>query len=50
MQFANVVIERDPSTGLLVAHIPGWPGAHTQAETVEELDANLEDSSTTQPL
>lgn len=35
------VIERCPETGLYVGSIPGFPGAHSQGETLEELDANL---------
>jgi predicted RNase H-like HicB family nuclease len=35
------VIERCPSTGLLVGYVPGFPGAHSHGETVEELQANL---------
>jgi predicted RNase H-like HicB family nuclease len=38
----NVVIERDPDTGLFVGHVPGWPGAHTQGQTIEELHASLQ--------
>ena len=34
-------IERDPETGLLVGFVPGLPGAHTQAESLDELRANL---------
>ena len=42
MQHAyTAVIERDVETGLYVGHIPGWPGAHSQGETLEELQANL---------
>jgi predicted RNase H-like HicB family nuclease len=37
----SAVIERCPSTGLLVGYVPGFPGAHSQGETVEELQANL---------
>lgn len=36
-------IERDPETGLYVAVIPGIPGAHTQAETLDELQRNLKE-------
>ncbi len=36
-------IERDPETGLYVAIIPGIPGAHTQAETLDELQKNLKE-------
>lgn len=37
----HAVIERDPDTGLYVAFVPGFPGAHTQAETLDELNSNL---------
>ena len=37
----SIQIERDPDTGLLVGHVRGVPGAHTQGETIEELCANL---------
>lgn len=37
----DVVVERDPETGLFVGSVPGWPGAHSQGESVEELRANL---------
>jgi predicted RNase H-like HicB family nuclease len=36
-------IERDPETGLYVAIVPGIPGAHTQAETLDELRKNLKE-------
>lgn len=39
----TVVIERDAETGLYVWHVPGWPGAHSQGATVEELRRNLEE-------
>ena len=35
------VIERDPTTGILVGYVPGWPGAHTQAADEDELQENL---------
>ena len=34
-------VERDPETGLYVAFVPGLPGAHTQAKTLDELHENL---------
>jgi len=37
----TAVIERDPETGLLVGYVPGFPGAHSQGETLDELNANL---------
>jgi predicted RNase H-like HicB family nuclease len=36
-------IERDAETGLYVAIIPGIPGAHTQAESLDELQKNLKE-------
>jgi predicted RNase H-like HicB family nuclease len=41
MRNFNAVIERDPATGLLVGYVPGWAGAHTQAESLDELQINL---------
>jgi predicted RNase H-like HicB family nuclease len=35
------VVERCPDTGLYVGYVPGFPGAHTQAETLDELQRNL---------
>jgi predicted RNase H-like HicB family nuclease len=35
------VVERDVDTGLLVGYVPGFPGAHSQGATMEELQANL---------
>ena len=37
----TAVIERDQETSLLVGYIPGWPGAHSQGATLDELHANL---------
>jgi predicted RNase H-like HicB family nuclease len=34
-------VEQDPETGLYVGTVPGLPGAHTQAATLDELRANL---------
>jgi predicted RNase H-like HicB family nuclease len=39
----TAVIERDATTGLFVGYIPGWPGAHSQGGTVDELRENLEE-------
>lgn len=35
------VIEKCPDTGLYVGYVPGMPGAHSQGETLEELNANM---------
>jgi len=36
-------IEKDAETGLYVAIVPGIPGAHTQAESLDELRKNLKE-------
>ncbi len=36
-------IEKDTETGLYVAIVPGIPGAHTQAETLDELQHNIKE-------
>ncbi len=41
MRSYTAVVERDPETRLFVGYIPGWPGAHTQAESLDELHRNL---------
>lgn len=43
MHAFNVVIERDAETGLYVGSVPGWPGAHTQGATLDELQSNLQE-------
>lgn len=37
----TAIIEQDAATGYYVAYVPDLPGAHTQAETLEELKENL---------
>jgi predicted RNase H-like HicB family nuclease len=39
----TAVIEQDTTTGYYVAYIPDLPGAHTQAETLGELQKNLKE-------
>jgi predicted RNase H-like HicB family nuclease len=39
----SAVIERCAGTGLLVGYVPGFPGAHSQGETLEELQVNLQE-------
>ncbi len=41
MREYTAIVERDTDTGLFVGHIPGWHGAHSQGETVDELMDNL---------
>ena len=41
MRSLTAVIERCPDTGLLVGYVAGFPGAHSQGETLDELHENL---------
>ena len=41
MRSYTIVIERCPETNLYVGHVPGFPGAHSQAETIDELRGNM---------
>jgi predicted RNase H-like HicB family nuclease len=41
MHTFNVIVERDPDTGIFVGSVPGWPGAHSQGVTLDELERNL---------
>lgn len=43
MKKYTAVIERCPETNLYVGYIPGFPGAHSQAETLDELNRNLKE-------
>jgi predicted RNase H-like HicB family nuclease len=43
MRTFTAVIERDAATGVFVGYIPGFPGAHSQGATVDELRQNLEE-------
>ena len=43
MRSYTVVVERCPNTGLYVGYVPGFPGAHSQAATLEELNDNLKE-------
>lgn len=41
MRTYTFVVERDPDTSLLVGYVPGFPGAHSQAESLDELQRNM---------
>ncbi len=43
MQKIMACVEKDPETGLYVGIVPGIPGAHTQAKTLDELQKNLKE-------
>lgn len=41
MRTYTAIIERCPDTGVLVGYVPGFPGAHSQGDTLDELSGNL---------
>jgi predicted RNase H-like HicB family nuclease len=41
MSSFTAVVERCPQTQLFVGYIPGFPGAHTQGASLDELQQNL---------
>jgi predicted RNase H-like HicB family nuclease len=41
MRTYSAVIEKCKDTGFYVGYIPGFAGAHSQGETIEELRENL---------
>ena len=41
MKAFTAVIERCPDTGLYVGFVPGFAGAHSQGESLDELQRNL---------
>jgi len=43
MKTYTAVVERDPNTGVYVGYVPGFPGAHSQGETLDELNRNLQE-------
>jgi predicted RNase H-like HicB family nuclease len=43
MKTYTAIVERDPDTGLYVGYVPGFPGAHSQAQTLDELNRNLKE-------
>lgn len=43
MRTFHVIVERDPDTSLYVGYVPGWPGAHSQGATLDELEKNLKE-------
>ena len=41
MKNYTAIIEKDSDTGLYVGYVPGFPGAHSQGKTLDELRQNL---------
>jgi len=43
MKIFTAYVEFDPETKLYVGIVPGIPGAHTQAKSLDELQKNLKE-------
>lgn len=43
MQTFTAIVERDFDTNLYVGYVPGLRGAHSQGETLDELQENLQE-------
>ncbi|MEI6789050.1 MAG: type II toxin-antitoxin system HicB family antitoxin [bacterium] len=43
MRQYTAVVEHCPETNLYVGYVPGFPGAHTQGATLDELSRNLQE-------
>jgi predicted RNase H-like HicB family nuclease len=43
MRNFTAIIEKCADTGLYVGFVPGFPGAHSQGETLDELNENLKE-------
>ena len=41
MKTYTAVVERCPDTGLYVGYVPGFPGAHSQGTSLDDLRRNL---------
>ena len=41
MHSFTAIVEKCPETGLFVGFVPGFPGAHTQGKSLDELQENL---------
>lgn len=43
MRTYSAVIERCPQTDMFIGFVPGFPGAHSQGKTQDELTHNLQE-------
>lgn len=43
MRTFTAVVEKCPDTHLYVGYVPGFPGAHSQGATLDELNENLKE-------
>ncbi len=43
MRTLTAIVEQDSKTSLCIGYVPGFPGAHSQGETLDELHENLQE-------
>jgi predicted RNase H-like HicB family nuclease len=43
MRTFTAIIEKCPATDLYVGYVPGFPGAHSQGTTLDDLNKNLKE-------
>jgi predicted RNase H-like HicB family nuclease len=43
MKAYNYVVEKCSDTGMYVGYVPGFPGAHSQGGTMDELRVNMQE-------
>jgi len=43
MKTFTAVVEKCPETNLYIGYVPGFSGAHSQGETLDELNQNLQE-------
>jgi predicted RNase H-like HicB family nuclease len=43
MRNYNYVVEKCSDTGTYVGYVPGFPGAHSQGESIDELRTNMQE-------
>lgn len=43
MRVFTAIIEKCPDTSLFVGFVPGFPGAHSQGATLDEVNRNLKE-------
>ena len=43
MKTYTYIVEKCPDTGLYVGYVPGFNGAHSQGETLDELHTNMQE-------
>jgi predicted RNase H-like HicB family nuclease len=43
MRVYDYVVEKCSDTGIYVGYVPGFPGAHSQGESLDELRTNMQE-------